>query len=69
MSDGIFTVSEDRITELEELNSALEDRVYVLQRDLRQSKLQGEKLQGEKDRLHRELGRALELLEQHGVDP
>jgi hypothetical protein len=61
MSDGIFTVGEERLTELEELNNALQDQVYVLRRDLQRAEEQNELLRRERDRLRRELHEALEL--------
>ena len=67
MTDGIFTVSEERLTELEEMNNALQDQIYVLQRDLRRSQELNEQLRSERDRLRRELHEALSRLSAPGT--
>ncbi len=64
MSHGIFTVGEERLTELEEMNNALQDQVYVLKRDLQRAEEQNEILRRERDRLRRELHEALELADE-----
>jgi predicted nucleic acid-binding Zn-ribbon protein len=49
MAAGNFTVSEVRQVELEEMNNALQDEVYVLKRDLRQAHDKIESLTRERD--------------------
>jgi chromosome segregation ATPase len=61
MSAG-FAVSEARITELEELNNALQDQVYVLQRDLRHAKERVHELERERDHLRQRVSQMSEAV-------
>jgi predicted nucleic acid-binding Zn-ribbon protein len=49
MTSGNFTVSEVRLVELEEMNNALQDEVYILKRDLRQANDKIQELTRERD--------------------
>lgn len=62
MTLGIFTVSEERLTELEEMNSALQDQIFVLKRDLRQEREKVEELERKERTLRAELRRSESLM-------